>query len=325
MVDKQALLTMLAAIAKFADDTKVARVTETDEDVKEMQKIVDDLSRWAKKWGMEFNASKCKVMHFGNRNPRAKYLMDGIELGESSEERDLGIQISETLKPSRQCATAAKAAHYSLSQIQRSFHFRRKRDLVPLYKTFVRPRLEFGVAAWCPWTETDIQCLEKVQKRLVRLLSDVVGESYEEKLSDAGLTTLKDRRNRGDAIEVFKTLKHINNVKAEKWFHVVGEDARPLRSNTLVGEEGETRREHVLEVERANLEVRRNFFVVRAAKAWNEIPERVKQATTTNGFKNAYDAWRNRRNDTTNSIENAAAEDEALRIAEPAARNTENH
>ena len=167
--------------------------------------------------------------------------------------------------------------------------------MVPLYKTFVRPRLEFGVAAWSPWTETDIRCLENVQRRLVRLLSDVKGGSYEEKIQDAGLTTLKERRERGDAIEVFKTLKHINNIESERWFREVGDDARPLRSNTCMGEEGERRKEHVLEVERSNLEIRRNFFVVRAAKAWNEIPERVKRATTTNGFKNAYDSWKIRK------------------------------
>ena len=176
----------LTASGKFADDTKVARVIEKQEDVDRMQRIINGLSKWAKKWAMSFNASKCKVMHFGIRNPRAKYVMDGVELGETVEERDLGIQIVNTLKPSRQCAIAAKAAHFALSQIQRAFHFRRTRDLVPLYKTFVRPRLEFGVAAWNPWTETDIQCLEAVQKRLIRLLSDVTGESHEEKLRAAG-------------------------------------------------------------------------------------------------------------------------------------------
>ena len=72
----------------------------------------------------------------------------------------------------------------------------------------------------------------------------------------------------------------------------MGEEVRPLRSNTLVGEEGETRRENVLEVERCNLEVRKNFFIVRAAKKWNELPDEIKKATSTNSFKNAYDAWK---------------------------------
>ena len=280
------------ALVKFADDTKVARIVENEEDVAKMQETISNLAKWAKKWAMLFNAKKCKIMHFGNRNPRANYLMDGIELGKTTEERDLGIQIVDTLKPTRQCAIAAKSAHFAISQIQRSFHFRKKSDLIPLYKTFVRPKLEFGVAAWSPWNESDIQVLENVQKRLIRLLSDVRGASYEEKVQDAGLSILKERRERGDMIEVFKTLRHKNNVDAKLWFSIVGEEARPLRSNTLVGEEGERRRENVLEVERCNLEVRKNFFVVRAAKKWNELPDNVKKATSTNNFKNTYDAWK---------------------------------
>ena len=73
-----------------------------------------------------------------------------------------------------------------------------------------------------------------------------------------------ERRIRGDAIETFKTLKGFNKV--ENWFAVVGTDARPTRSTTSVSEEGEERREWVLRVERANLEIRRNSFTIRAAK-----------------------------------------------------------
>ena len=299
----------LAAMAKFADDTKIARIAETEEDVTQMQQMINGLSRWAQKWEMKFNADKCKIMHFGNKNPRATYLMDGVELGRTTEERDLGIRIADTLKPSRQCAVAAKSAHFALSQIQRSFHFRRKRDLVPLYKTFVRPKLEFGVQAWSPWTEADAKELEKVQERLIRLLSDARGSTYEERLRDAGLTTLKERRERGDVIEVFKTLRHINNIEENRWFRRVREEARPLRSNTVVDNGEEVRREDVLETERANLELRRNFFVVRAAKAWNELPDRVKTQRTVNGFKNAYDAWKQKGTNSNTNTEQAVEQD----------------
>ena len=277
-----------SAEVKFADDTKVARITETENDTRAFQQIINKLIEWATKWEMTFNAGKCKVMHFGNRNPCATYYMAGEELGSITDERDLGIMVTNTLKPSRQCAVAARSAHFALSQIQRSFHFRRTRNLVPLYKTFVRPKLEFGVAAWSPWTETDIKTLEKVQERLVRLLSDAEGDSYEEKLRNAGLTTLRDRRERGDMIEVFKEM---SRQGPDRWFRMVEEEARPLRSNSEIREGEEVRRINVIEVERANLEVRRNFFTVRAAKVWNQLPEHVKGQNSVNGFKNAYDAW----------------------------------
>ena len=74
---------------------------------------------------------------------------------------------------------------------------------VPLYKTFVRPKLEHAVAAWSPWSAGDIETLEKVQKRMVRLISNKKGSTYEERLESIGISTLSDRRKRGDMIETF--------------------------------------------------------------------------------------------------------------------------
>ena len=194
------------------------------------------------------------------------------------------------MKPSKQCAAAAKSANFALGQMLRAFHYRTKRYLVPLYKTFIRPKLEFAAAAWSPWTEGNIALLEKVQRRLVRSLSDARGNTYEEKLRDAGLTTRKERRERGDAIETFKTLKGLNNVVKEDWFDIVTESARATRANTEVTENGERRRENVLKIESARLEIRRNWYNVRAAREWNGIPESVRTVQSTNAFKTAYDS-----------------------------------
>ena len=126
-------------------------------------------------WGMTFNASKCKVVHCGNKNPRNAYLMNGVQLGVAREERDLGIIVGDTMKPSSQCAAAARAGNFALGQLLRAFHYRRKSNIIPLYKTFVRPRLEFAATAWSPWTDVDASILEKVQGRLVRAVADVRG------------------------------------------------------------------------------------------------------------------------------------------------------
>ena len=64
----------------------------------------------------------------------------------------------------------------------------------------MRPKLENASSAWSPWLEKDKKQLEKVQERLVRMISDVKGANYKEKLKDAGLTTLEKRRERGDVI-----------------------------------------------------------------------------------------------------------------------------
>ena len=121
------------------------------------------------------------------------------------------------------------------------------------------------------------------------MMSDVRGETYEEKLKDAGLVVLRERRIRGDMIEVFKVVNGIDRVEKEKWFSLVREEARMTRQNSVVTEEGRERRAQVLEREHFNLEVRRHFFNVRVVKTWNSLPELVKEATNVNCFKNRID------------------------------------
>ena len=83
-----------------------------------------------------------------------------------------------------------------------------------------------------------------------------------------------------------------HKVEKEEWFVEVGHEAGATRVNTVVTEEGETWKEHVLQMERARLVVRKHFFTVRAAKKWNELPEAVKKQTSINGLKNCYDEWK---------------------------------
>ena len=196
------------------------------------------------------------------------------------------------LSPSLQCAKAAKAANVALGMLLRSFHYRSKSTLIPLYKTFVRSRMEHAVAAWSPWLKRDIDELEKVQKRLVRALSDVHGDSYEEKLRQAGLTSLKKRRERGDLIEAYKVLHGVYGVDREAWFKRVDQlTARETRSSVTIEEGVSTHNAVVLYKPMANHDTRDNFFTVRVVRRWNELPENVKTQKTVNSFKTALDKW----------------------------------
>ena len=85
------------------------------------------------------------------------------------------------------------------------------------------------------------------------------------------------------------------NSKVEKneWFEEVGDEARPTRANSVITNQGHVKKEKILKVPNARLEVRKNFFSIRAARTWNDLPERVKTQQSINSFKNAYDAWEN--------------------------------
>ena len=106
-------------------------------------------------------------MHVGNSNhcsnySKGSYAPAGSILTEVEQEKDIGVTIHKSLKPSAQCAKAAKKSNQVLGQMFKSFHYHDKYVWIRLYTKFVRPHLEFSVQAWFPWYQSDIQMLEKV-------------------------------------------------------------------------------------------------------------------------------------------------------------------
>ena len=87
------------------------------------------------------------------------------------------------MSDSQQCSSnPILSTNIILGSISRAFHYRDRYVFVNLYKTYVRPHLEFCTAAWSPWTEADSNCLELVQKRAVQMISGLTGKTYMEKL-----------------------------------------------------------------------------------------------------------------------------------------------
>ena len=112
---------------------------------------------------MLFNMDKCKIMHIGYNNGTAKYEMNGKYLEEVIEERDLGVIIQSDLKCSSQCIKAVNTANRILGMIKRTFCVRDKDIILQLYKSLVRPHLEYSVQAWRPHFQKDIDLIEGVQ------------------------------------------------------------------------------------------------------------------------------------------------------------------
>ena len=273
-------------LSKFADDTKVGRVVECDSDREGLQLILNALVKWSEQWQMVFNADKCKVLHFGKKNSQFSYTMGGhapagVVLESVEQEKDVGVMISNDLKPSLQCSTAAKKANSVLGRMAKSFTYRDRVVWVRLYKTYVRPHLEYAVQAWSPWTQADSKVLEDVQRRAVRMTSGLVGRTYEEQLAEVGLTTLEDRRVRGDMIQTWKILHHYDNVDEKVWFRRHGDEAvRDTRSSSSPFN---------LVQQAANTDIRRNFFSSRVVRPWNSLPNAVKSSVSLNSFKSNYD------------------------------------
>ena len=109
-----------------------------------------------KRLQMLFNVTKCKVLHVGRNNPEFTYTMNGVNLQSIDEEKDLGVVVHKSLKPGRHIAESVKKANRVLGIIKRSFTYKDKEILLPLYKSLVRPILEYCSPVWNPFLKQDI-------------------------------------------------------------------------------------------------------------------------------------------------------------------------
>ena len=143
--------------------------------------------------------------------------------------------------------------------------------------------MEYAASVWNPCAKKDIKSLEKVQRRVTKFPANMKNLKYEERLRRFNLTTLVERRERGDAIQFFKFNKGINTIN---WQHPIGQK---IRGNTDGPASSVRGIEHRLTSESTNCRARANFFGNRAVSIWNKTPKELWQAKSVNGFKNAYD------------------------------------
>ncbi|GAB0191779.1 hypothetical protein GRJ2_001643200 [Grus japonensis] len=114
---------------------------------------------------MKFNKAKGKALHVGRGNPKHNYRLGRAWIESSPEEEDLGVLVDEKLNVTQQCELAAQKANHILGCIKRSVTSRLREGTLPLYSVLVTPHLEYCVQLWGPQYKTDMDLLERVQRR----------------------------------------------------------------------------------------------------------------------------------------------------------------
>ena len=201
-------------IQLFADDAKIFKTVENEEDHQDRFKDLDNLENWARLWQMKFNVGQCKVLHLGRRNPRYEYNMGDLTLETATEEKDLGVIIYEKLKFDKHTEAQANKANKVIGLPRRSFETLDEETLVWLFKAFVRPHLEYCNTVTYPVYEKDAKLLEGVQRRATKMVPEMKNYDYVTRLKKLALPSLSYRRKRGDMIKVYKYTHGLYKVSA---------------------------------------------------------------------------------------------------------------
>jgi ribonucleases P/MRP protein subunit RPP40 len=130
-------------------------VVASQDDVRNLQGDLKNLCKWSRDWLMLFNVEKCKVMLIRYKNKRENYEMDGKDLDEVDEDKDLDVIMQNDLKWNRQFTKGMKTAPRVLVMIWQFFSYLREDMALHLCKTLVRPHLECCMQAWRPYLKKD--------------------------------------------------------------------------------------------------------------------------------------------------------------------------
>ena len=63
---------------------------------------------------------------------------------------------------------------------------------IRLYNVYVWPHLENTMQSWSPWTRKDIEILEKVQRKALKMTTGLKGQTYEQRLLEVNLASEED-------------------------------------------------------------------------------------------------------------------------------------
>ena len=132
----------------------------SDDDRAKLQEDINSLVQWSDTWQLRFNADKCKVLQLVYNNSQYTYDMAGVEIQSTPFEKDLGVYID---KFHDHVAHAVSKWNRMLGLIKNRFSCLDEETISKLYKSLVRPHLEYGNVIWHPRFEMDKIAVEKVE------------------------------------------------------------------------------------------------------------------------------------------------------------------
>ena len=262
----------------FADDTKIFRKIQSQSDFLQFQQDISNLLAWSVKWQLKFNLSKCFIFHLGPDHFYGDYYLDGVQISPNSIVRDLGVTMDYYLKFHEHTNLTITKANRVLGLIRKTFYCREPDMITKLFKSLIRPILEYGNLIWGPHYVADQQAIEGVQRRATKLISSISHCPYPERLRILNLPSLNYRRLRGDMIFLYQITRHNSDSSLLDLF-------QPALTTSTRGHNFKYFKP------RCNTRYRSNFFSYRTIDNWNNLPSYIVNADSINSFKNLLDNY----------------------------------
>ena len=121
---------------------------ESEDSSSTLQRDLDLLSMWKTRWDMEFNPSKCQVVHVtgSKRHVKWDYILHGQVLESVTCAKYLGVDISGSLNWNSHIHRITGSANRTLGFVRRNIKTKMPKVRETAYNTLVRRQLEYASA-----------------------------------------------------------------------------------------------------------------------------------------------------------------------------------
>ena len=136
----------------------------------ELESDLQDTLDWGRRWLVDFNAGKTQLVSFDrSKNTGAiDVKMDGSVLEEKTSFKMLGLNFSSKLDWGSYIVSIAKTASKKIGVLIRSMKFLSPEVALYLYKSTIRPCMEYCCYVWAGAPSCYLELLDKLQKRICR-------------------------------------------------------------------------------------------------------------------------------------------------------------
>lgn len=265
-------------VYSYADDIKLVSNDPVD-----LQQALNTVLAWIEKWQLQLNTKKSEHLTIRMKSPITLYIKDE-DIPKVNQVRDLGITLSDDLKWSPYINKVRAKANTLSYSILRMFSSNNCWLLLNLFKTYVRPLLEYNTCSWSPYLDYNVTDLENIQKQFTRKICtrcNISFSSYEDRLEKLCLESLQERRIKTDLTFLYKIIHNYVDINFNTFFQI----------NTF---SGHNLRRHKFHIERnkiPNSQPLSNFFTYRVIKHWNDLPGDIVNAITLESFKSRLKQW----------------------------------
>ena len=259
----------------FADDCIVYKQIDKISDAKDLQKDLNHLAAWEKRWGMDFHPEKCSIIRINRKRTFIDYdyHLKGHSLKMEDHTKYLGIEISSDLQWNHHIDKIVKKGNSTLGFLRRNLRTSKEDLKCTAYKTLVRPHLEYCMTVWNPHQKNQTEKIEMVQRRAARYITGRYHNisSPTEMLDNLKIETLEERRAKAQLTMMYKIMKGLVDIPA---------------SNYFTKTESRTRSNHDMKTRQimANTNIYLFSFFPRWISLWNDLPSSTVNADLI-GFK----------------------------------------